>query len=67
VGWRIIIIDARQNCARALAEDYRVSQVARRGTTVSGVLALASLYSWFTESFETADLKDAKAPLRELA
>jgi hypothetical protein len=24
------------------------------------------IYSWFTEGFDTADLKDAKAPLDEL-
>jgi hypothetical protein len=40
---------------------------ARRGTTASGFPALASLYSWVTEGFETADLKDAKALVRELA
>jgi predicted ATPase len=27
---------------------------------------LAPVYSWFTEGFETADLKDAKALLDEL-
>lgn len=28
---------------------------------------LAGIYSWFTEGFDTADLKDAKALLDELA
>ena len=28
---------------------------------------LAPLYGWFTEGFDTADLKDAKALLAELA
>jgi predicted ATPase len=28
---------------------------------------LAPIYSWFTEGFDTADLKDAKALLAELA
>jgi hypothetical protein len=28
---------------------------------------LAELYSWFTEGFDTADLKDAKALLEELS
>jgi hypothetical protein len=28
---------------------------------------LADIYNWFTEGFETADLKDAKAPLDELS
>ena len=27
---------------------------------------LASIYNWFTEGFDTADLKDAKALLAEL-
>ena len=28
---------------------------------------LAEIYGWFTEGFDTADLKDAKALLAELA
>ena len=28
---------------------------------------LPDIYSWFTEGFETADLKDAKALLEELS
>jgi len=28
---------------------------------------LAKIYNWFTEGFDTADLKDAKALLEELA
>ncbi len=28
---------------------------------------LASVYDWFTEGFDTADLKEAKALLRELS
>ena len=28
---------------------------------------LAFVYSWFTEGFDTLDLKEAKAPLDELA
>jgi len=28
---------------------------------------LAEIYGWFTEGFDTADLKDAKALLNELA
>ena len=27
---------------------------------------LAEIYNWFTEGFDTADLKDAKAPLDEI-
>ena len=29
--------------------------------------ALAEIYGWFTEGFDTADLKQAKASLEELA
>ena len=28
---------------------------------------LAEIYGWFTEGFDTADLKDAKAVLKELS
>ena len=28
---------------------------------------LAAIYNWFTEGFDTADLKDAKALLEELS
>jgi predicted ATPase len=28
---------------------------------------LAEIYNWFTEGFDTADLKDAKALLEELS
>ena len=28
---------------------------------------LAEIYAWFTEGFDTADLKDAKALLEELS
>jgi hypothetical protein len=28
---------------------------------------LADIYNWFTEGFDRADLKDAKAPLDELS
>ena len=28
---------------------------------------LADIYNWFTEGFDTADLKDAKALLEELS
>jgi hypothetical protein len=28
---------------------------------------LAEIYNWFTEGFDTADLKDAKTPLEEFA
>jgi hypothetical protein len=39
----------------------------RNGPLRSGYDLLAPVYGWFTEGFETADLKDAKALLHELA
>jgi predicted ATPase len=41
-----------------------LAQQGRRGEARS---MLAEIYNWFTEGFDTADLKDAKALLDELA
>jgi len=42
-------------------------QLALGRSAVKGSLALvAQIYSWFTEGFDTADLKDAKALLDRL-
>ena len=38
----------------------------RQGKTVEARQMLAEIYGWFTEGFDTADLKDAKALLDEL-
>ena len=38
-----------------------------QGKRAEGYDLLAPIYGWFTEGFETADLKDAKALLEELA
>jgi predicted ATPase len=38
-----------------------------QGKRAEGYDLLAPIYGWFTEGFATADLKDAKALLRELA
>ena len=38
-----------------------------QGKTVEARELLASVYGWFTEGFDTLDLKDAKALLDELA
>ena len=53
----------------ALAADRNL--VAQRGRTLSGRphearAMLSSIYNWFTEGFDTADLKEAKALLDEL-
>jgi hypothetical protein len=52
------------NCARPRAwRDCSRS----RGVAKRGVRGLAEIYDWFTEGFDTADLKDAKALLDELS
>jgi predicted ATPase len=38
----------------------------RRGDTAEARTMLADIYNWFTEGFDTTDLKDAKALLYEL-
>jgi predicted ATPase len=40
---------------------------AGQGGRVAARALLAPVYDWFTEGFDTADLKDAKALLDELA
>ena len=39
----------------------------QQGKKAEARQALAEIYAWFTEGFETADLKDAKALLDELS
>jgi len=41
--------------------------LAQQGRSDEARSILAEIYAWFTEGFETADLKDAKALLEELA
>ena len=38
-----------------------------QGRTGEARAMLAEIYNWFTEGFDTADLKDAKALLEELS
>jgi predicted ATPase len=40
--------------------------LAKQGRGVEARTMLADIYNWFTEGFDTADLKDAKALLDEL-
>ena len=49
---------ATTSLARLLAEQGRRSEARTM---------LAEIYNWFTEGFDTPDLKDAKALLDELA
>jgi predicted ATPase len=41
--------------------------LAKQGTREEARTMLAEIYNWFTEGFDTADLKDAKALLDELS
>jgi predicted ATPase len=41
--------------------------LAKQGNRDEARAMLAEIYNWFTEGFETADLKDAKALLDELS
>lgn len=38
----------------------------QQGKTAEGCQALAEIYGWFTEGFDTSDLQDAEALLEEL-
>ena len=40
--------------------------LAKQGKREEARAMLAEIYNWFTEGFDTADLKDAKALLEEL-
>jgi predicted ATPase len=41
--------------------------LAQQGRRAEARAMLAGIYNWFTEGFDTADLKDAKVLLDELA
>jgi predicted ATPase len=41
--------------------------IAKQGKREDARAMLAEIYDWFTEGFDTADLKDAKALLEELS
>jgi predicted ATPase len=41
--------------------------LAKQGKRDEAHAMLAEIYGWFTEGFDTADLKDAKALLEELS
>jgi len=55
----------RQTAARSLL--LRLTVMGNDGGVVDEARAmLTEIYNWFTEGFDTADLKDAKALLDEL-
>lgn len=67
--WQAIEIARRQEAKslelRAVMSLSRLRQ--RQGKKEEAHQMLAEIYSWFTEGFDTADLREAKALLKELA
>ena len=55
-------LSGRANCAPKASPGC-----ANQGRPDEARAMLAEIYDWFTEGFDTADLKDAKALLDELA
>jgi predicted ATPase len=52
--------------SRDLRATVRLSRLlAKEGRRDEARMMLADIYGWFTEGFDTADLKDAKALLDE--
>lgn len=63
------IARARQQGARALelrAASDLARLLQRRGKTVEATQALSEVYAWFTEGFDTSDLREAKTLLDAL-
>jgi predicted ATPase len=68
--FRTAIEIARRQSARS--EELRATTslarlLAKQGKRDEARAMLAEIYGWFTEGFDTADLKDAKAQLDELS
>jgi predicted ATPase len=57
--------DAKSDELTAIIQMARI--LSRRDRRDEARLMLARIYNWFTEGFDTADLKDAKALLDELS
>ena len=61
---------AQRQCAKSLELSSTTSLgrlLAKQGRREEARVMLAEVYGWFTEGFDTADLKDAKALLDELS
>jgi hypothetical protein len=63
-----------RNCSRRSAKSLelraatsRARLLPSRGRREEALAMLSEIYSWFTEGFDTADLKDAKELLEELS
>jgi predicted ATPase len=62
---KLLTISKRNGGSLRAAESLArlITKLGRRGEARA---MLAEIYGWFTEGFDTADLKDAKALLEEL-
>ena len=68
--FRIAIDVARRQSTKSLELHAVMSLaqlLAKQGRRDEARAMLAEIYNWFTEGFDTADLKDAKVLLGELA
>ena len=71
-GWLIVCMNAPWRRQLAKSWELRTSiSLARlwqsQGKRAEAIELLAPVYAWFTEGFDTKDLRDAKALLDELA
>jgi tetratricopeptide (TPR) repeat protein len=69
-SFRTSIEIARRQSAKSLELRATISLtrlLAKQGRRDEARATLAEIYNWFTEGFDTADLKDAKAQLEELS
>jgi predicted ATPase len=69
-AFRTSIETARRQSAKSLelrATTNLARLLAKQGRRDEARSMLADIYNWFTEGFDTADLKDAKALLEELS
>jgi predicted ATPase len=69
-SFRTSIEIARRQSAKSLelrATTSLARLLAKQGRRDEARAMLAEIYGWFTEGFDTADLKDAKALLEELS
>jgi predicted ATPase len=63
------VCDIHSFCAKSPKPHATTSlarMLAKQGRRVEARTMLAEIYGWFTEGFDTADLKDAKALLDQL-
>jgi predicted ATPase len=69
-AFRTAIDVARRQCAKSWelrASTSLARLIVKQGSRDEARTMLTEIYSWFTEGFDTADLKDAKALLDELS